>query len=175
MKNLLGVIASLGIVSCAPSYTTHEAAPVTAPAATVAMTPVSRSADGMVLAHAALSGWGPAPAALPPGAQAIVLEGDPSKAELFTVRLKLPNNYTVPPHWHTAWEHITVISGIFHLGMGERVDPSKFSELRAGSFAALPSRMPHYVHVVGETIVQLHGMGPLVVNYVNRTDDPRNR
>lgn len=141
----------------------------------VSLTPVQRGPDGMVIAHRGLMGWGAGPASLPPGAQAIVLEGDPTKTGLFTIRVKLPNDYRIPPHFHSAWEHITVISGIFHLGMGDTFDPSKFSELRAGSFAALPTGMRHYVHTVGETVVQLHGMGPWTVTYVNRADDPRNR
>lgn len=148
--------------------------PAEAPVAEVSMTPVQRGEGGMVIAHSRLSGWGAGPASLPAGAQAIVLEGDPTKAGLFTVRLRLPNNYRVAPHSHSTWEHITVISGIFHLGMGDTFDPSKFTELRAGSFAALPDGMRHYVHTVGETIVQLHGMGPWTVTYVNRADDPRN-
>jgi len=43
--------------------------------------------------------WGPAPPSLPPGAQLAVLEGDPSKAGVpFTMRVKLPDGYRVPPH-----------------------------------------------------------------------------
>jgi len=167
------VLCGTVLMSCAP---TIIAPPVTtSPPMTVTMTPVHRAADGMIVAHAGLTGWGAAPAALPAGAQAIILEGDPTKAELFTIRLKFPNNYVVPPHHHPAWEHITVISGILHLGMGDRFTMANATELRAGSFAAVPSGMRHFVHTVGETIVQLHGMGPFVLTYVNRADDPRNR
>jgi len=141
----------------------------------VSMTPVHRGADGMVIAHAPLSGWGTGPAALPPGAQMVVLEGNPAEAGLFTVRLKFPNNYTIAPHYHGSWEHITVISGVFHLGMGATFNTNGWNELRAGSFAAMPTGMRHFAHTVGETVVQLHGMGPWVVTYVNRGDDPRNR
>ncbi len=169
------VLCGAAALSCTPAVVVESAPPAPAPMATVAMTPVSRAADGMVVAHAALSGWGAAPAAIPAGAQAIVLEGDPTKAELFTIRLKFPHNFVVPPHSHPAWEHITVISGILHLGMGDRVTMANATELRAGSFAAVPSGMHHFVHTVGETIVQLHGMGPFVLTYVNRADDPRNR
>jgi quercetin dioxygenase-like cupin family protein len=172
MRSVFVVMLSASVLlSCSQTVMVPAAPPV----AEVSMTPVHRSADGMVVAHAHLLGWGAGPASLPPGAQAIVLEGDPTKAGLFTIRIKLPNNYRIPPHFHSAWEHITVISGIFHLGMGDTFDPSKFNELRAGSFAAMPTGMRHYVHTVGETIVQLHGMGPWTVTYVNRADDPRNR
>lgn len=176
MKRLFAVVlCSASALSCSTQYS-GAAAPHTAPpTATVSMTPVQRAADGMVIAHAGLTGWGPAPAALPPGAQAIVLEGDPSKAELFTLRLKFPHNYLVPPHFHSAWEHVTVISGLLHIGMGETVSMATATELRPGSFIAIPTGHRHFAHSVGETIVQLHGMGPFVLTYVNRADDPRNR
>lgn len=176
MKNLLGVMAALAMISCAPTYATNnDPAPVSTPSATGSMTPVSRSADGMIAAHANLSGWGPAPAALPPGAQAIVLDGDPAKAELFTLRLKVPHNYLVRPHFHSSWEHVTVISGLLHIGMGETVSMASATELRPGSYMAIPTGHKHFAHAVGETVLQIHGMGPFVITYVNRADDPRNR
>src|SRR5215472_4048027 len=55
--------------------------------------------------------WGPAPAVLPPGAEAAVLFGDPSKEGLFVLRLKFPKGYRVPPHKHPVDEVLTVISG----------------------------------------------------------------
>src|SRR5687767_7634504 len=61
--------------------------------------------------------WGPAPAVLPPGAEAAVLFGDPGKEGLFALRLKLPAGYSVPPHTHPVDEAVTVISGTFGLGM----------------------------------------------------------
>ena len=170
------VLAGVATLSCAPAVVvTSNPAPTVTPPTTVTMTPVSRSADGMVVAHANLSGWGPAPAALPAGAQVIVLEGDPAKAELFTMRVKVPHNYLVRPHSHPTWEHVTVISGLLHIGMGTTVSMASASELRAGSFMAIPSGMNHFAHAVGETVFQIHGMGPFALNYVNRADDPRNR
>ena len=82
--------------------------------------------------------WGPAPAVLPPGAEAAVLFGDPSKEGLFALRLKLPQGYRVPPHTHPVDEVVTVISGTFGLGMGKTADQSQAQPLPAGSFFALP-------------------------------------
>lgn len=177
MKRFFATVLCGGVLlSCAPAVVvTPEPAVVVAPAATVTMTPVSRHADGMVVAHAALSGWGPAPASLPAGAQAIVLEGDPAKAELFTLRLKVPHNYLVPPHFHSAWEHVTVISGLLHIGMGETVSMATANTLRPGSFMAIPSGHRHFAHAVGETVLQIHAMGPFTLTYVKASDDPRNR
>ena len=177
MKTFFAAVAvCAGALSCAPTVvTTSDPTPTVSPPTTVVMTPVSRSPDGMVVAHAGLSGWGPGPAALPAGAQAIVLEGDPTKAQLFTLRVKFPHNYMVPPHFHGAWEHVTVISGLLHIGMGETVNMASAVELRPGSFIAIPSAHRHWAHSVGETVLQIHGMGPFTVTYVRASDDPRNR
>src|SRR5688572_26592641 len=69
--------------------------------------------------------WGDGPPSLPKGAKMAVIEGDPKVANaLFTIRLKLPANYKVMPHTHPADEHVTVISGTFMMGMGEKFDPA---------------------------------------------------
>ena len=117
--------------------------------------------------------WKPAPPSLPPGAQAAVLYGDPSKEGLFVLRLKLPKNYRIPPHTHPKPEIVTVVSGAFHVGMDASADARKAQRLPAGSFFAFDPGMTHYAHVEGETVVQLSSTGPWTVNYVNPADDPR--
>jgi quercetin dioxygenase-like cupin family protein len=118
--------------------------------------------------------WGPAPAVLPPGAEAAVLFGDPSKEGLFALRLKLPQGYRVPPHTHPVDEVVTVISGTFALGMGETADRAATQPLPAGSFFALPPDTPHYVFIdQEETIIQISTIGPWGLTYVNPADDPR--
>lgn len=119
--------------------------------------------------------WGAAPASVPPGAQGAVLQGDPAKAGPFTLRLKLPDGYRIPPHYHPAIEHITVIQGTFVLGIGEKVNIAAERPLSAGSFAFMPAGMRHFVRAQGETIVQLHGTGPWGITYVNPSDDPRKK
>jgi quercetin dioxygenase-like cupin family protein len=119
--------------------------------------------------------WGAAPASVPAGAQGAVLQGDPAKAGPFTLRLKLPDGYRIPPHYHPAIEHITVIQGTFVLGMGEKVETASEKPLGAGSFAFMPAGMRHFVRAQGETIVQLHGTGPWGITYVHPSDDPRKK
>jgi quercetin dioxygenase-like cupin family protein len=119
--------------------------------------------------------WGPAPPVLPPGAEAAVLFGDPSKEGLFALRLKLPEGYSVPPHTHPVDEVVTVISGTFSLGMGETADRSAVQPLPAGSFFALPPDTPHYVFIDEETIIQISTVGPWGLKYVNPEDDPRQK
>jgi hypothetical protein len=131
--------------------------------------------EGRVLVNANSTAWGPGPASLPPGAQAAILEGNPAATGMFTLRLKFPANYKLPPHYHTGWEHVTVISGLLHLGMGEAFDMANAPALTAGSFSMMPPGMRHFAHAATETVSQLHGLGPWRVIYVNASDDPRNR
>lgn len=117
--------------------------------------------------------WGPAPDVLPPGAEAAVLFGNPSKEGLFALRLKVPAGYAIPPHTHPAVEAVTVVSGEFKLGMGETADPAAATTLPAGSFFALPPDMPHFASADEETVVQITTNGPWGLVYVNPADDPR--
>jgi hypothetical protein len=118
--------------------------------------------------------WGPAPPALPPGAQVAVLEGDPGKAGVpFTIRAKFPDGYKVPPHWHPTDERVTVLQGALGVGVGETFNASAGRELGAGGYAEMPRTVRHFAWAVGETVVQISAIGPFEVNYVNPTDDPR--
>jgi hypothetical protein len=117
--------------------------------------------------------YGPAPAFVPAGAQLAVLEGNPGGSSGdYTVRLKMPDGYRFPPHWHPQRENVTVISGTFKVGMGDRFDESKMATFPAGSFAYLDPDMHHYAMTSGEVVVQIHGAAPLQINYVNPDDDP---
>jgi quercetin dioxygenase-like cupin family protein len=117
--------------------------------------------------------WGPAPPFLSAGAQLAVIEGDPmASSGDFTVRLKMPDGYKVAPHFHPYRENVTVISGNFKVGMGDRFDESKMMTFPAGSFAYLDPDMHHYAMASGPAIVQVHGTSPFKFNYVNAADDP---
>jgi quercetin dioxygenase-like cupin family protein len=104
-----------------------------------------------------------------------VLDGDPTKPGLFTVRLQSPAGYKIPPHTHPTAEHVTVISGTMHLGMGEKFDESAGHELPPGGFAVMPKKMAHFAWSTEDTVIQIHGMGPFQINYVNPADDPRKK
>jgi mannose-6-phosphate isomerase-like protein (cupin superfamily) len=117
--------------------------------------------------------YGPAPPFLTAGAQLAVLEGDPMAASGdFTVRLKMPDGYKIAPHTHPNRENVTVLSGTIKVGMGDQFDASKMMSFGAGSFAYLDPSMHHYAAASGETVIQIHGMSPLKVNYINPADDP---
>ena len=119
--------------------------------------------------------WAPAPNFVPEGAQFVVLSGDPSKEGPYVVRLKLPAGYKIPAHNHPTTEMVTVISGDFHLGMGDKLDEAKSMPLTAGGYAEAPAKMNHYAWASSPTVVQVHGQGPFAITYVDPADDPRNR
>ena len=114
------------------------------------------------------------PASLPPGSQVAVLEGDPAAEGPFTLRLRFPADYEIPLHTHPEIEHVTVLSGEFHIAMGEDADRSGGQELGPGGFVAIPVGHVHLAWVEEETEVQLHGIGPWGIEYLDPADDPRN-
>jgi quercetin dioxygenase-like cupin family protein len=119
--------------------------------------------------------WTKGPASLAPGAEVAVLYGDPSKDELFAMRLKLPKGFKIAPHTHPKPEIVTVISGTFRLGMGEKADPGNAKALPAGSLFALSPGMAHFAFIDEDAVVQLNSTGPWTINYINPADDPRKK
>jgi quercetin dioxygenase-like cupin family protein len=118
--------------------------------------------------------WKDGPASLPPGAKIAVLEGDPAKAGAFVFRVKVPDGYRIPPHTHPKPERVTVISGIFNIGMGDSFDAKKGQVMPTGTYGTWPAGMKHFVWVKGETVIQFHGDGPWTITYLDPADDPRN-
>jgi quercetin dioxygenase-like cupin family protein len=116
--------------------------------------------------------WGPPPPNSPAGTQMAVLSGDPTKSAPYVLRLKLPANFKIAPHHHPTTENVTVLSGTFHAGMGDKFDEKNGVALEPGAFASLPAGMNHYAWTGAETVVQFHGQGPFKVEFVNAADDP---
>jgi len=108
-----------------------------------------------------------------PGAEMAVVSGDPSKAGEFVIRIKCANGVKIPPHWHPADEHILVMRGVFSVGSGILYDDTKLEDLQAGIYVLMPKGMRHFALSKGETVVQVHGIGPFVINWVNPADVPQ--
>ena len=117
--------------------------------------------------------WNDTPAL--PGAKLAVIEGPLNEAKPFILRLKLPANYKIAPHHHSAIEHVTVISGEFFMGVGEKFEEGKGTALKAGDVGIMQPKTPHYAYTKKATEVQVHGVGPWTLTYVNPKDDPRNK
>ena len=132
-------------------------------------TPPMPSSGHVMVASSAVK-WGDAPTGLP-GTKMAVISGDPSKPEPFTIRVQFPAGYQIAAHWHPTDEHVTVLSGTFAIGMGDKLDQAALKDLPAGGYAALPATMRHYAMAKTAATIQVHGMGPLAFNYVNAADD----
>ena len=117
--------------------------------------------------------WGPAPPIFPRGAQFAVVQGDPSApGAIFTVRLRFPNGYILPPHRHPTDEHVTVLRGTFLVGLGEDFSKSALVPLKELGFITAPANMAHFASARGFTEVQVHAIGPFQLTYVHPEDDP---
>ena len=170
------VVAVGGVVGCSARAQKAESSAAGVKASGVAVA-ASAAADAVpphvMLAPAAMK-WQPfAPGG--PGVSVTVLSGDPEKAGPFVLRIKSPAGAKVPPHWHPTDEHVTVVSGTFAVGMGDAFDAKALKTVPAGSYLLLPRDMRHFALSKTPTVVQVHGMGPFQVNFVNPADDPRNK
>jgi hypothetical protein len=115
--------------------------------------------------------WGAAPPAIPKGAKIAVLQGDPSKPGPFVIRLMVPTGYRIPPHWHTQDESLTVISGTFYFGTGDKVETATTHTLTPGAFHFLSGRDHHYLVAKSEAVIQINGNGPFDVTYTGPEGD----
>jgi quercetin dioxygenase-like cupin family protein len=129
--------------------------------------------------HVLVSGpeikWGEPPPVFEKGASFTVISGDPGRPGTFVVRLKMPAGYKIAPHWHPTDEHVTVLSGTFSVGMGEKFAPAAMKDLPAGGYVLLPAEMRHFASAKTAGTIQVQGPGPFALTYVNPADDPSKR
>ncbi len=104
--------------------------------------------------------WGAIPG-YPSGYSRAMLEGEADKAVPFTYRVRLPAGFKFQPHTHAGDEHVTVLQGSWSVGLGEAFETSRLRSFPAGSFVVVPAGTPHYVSVESDTILQVHGVGPI--------------
>ncbi|MDT0352690.1 cupin domain-containing protein [Pseudonocardia charpentierae] len=116
--------------------------------------------------------WAEAPS-LPPGAKVSLIEGQLDQPVPFTLRLQLPADYRIPAHRHPALEHVTVLSGAINMGVGDTLDKTTSTAMPTGSIMIMPINTNHFMWTAEEATVQVHGVGPFAITYVNPADDPR--
>lgn len=132
---------------------------------------VSAAENDHVMVSGSAVKWADSPH-IGPGIQTAVLEGDPSGTGTYTIRLKMPDGFKVPPHWHPVAENLVVLQGDFMIGMGEKFDETALQSLGTGGFSKIPKEMRHFGMSKGETVLQIYGVGPFKIIYVNPEDDP---
>ena len=106
-----------------------------------------------------------------------VVSGYPDKPGApFVIRMQNDENQVVPPHWHPEDEHIVIIKGTWYLGAGDTYDRAALQEMKEGDYALVPKKMRHFGWSKGETIVQIHGIGPFKIipvgQWVHLSNDP---
>jgi hypothetical protein len=107
-----------------------------------------------------------------PDTQVVILDGDPGKKGPVALRWRCPAGYKFLPHTHPGTERVTVLSGGMLLGMGDKYDAAKLTRVELGGYAVIPAKASHYGECQGDTVLEIHTMGPLGTTYVNPADDP---
>jgi quercetin dioxygenase-like cupin family protein len=116
--------------------------------------------------------WVPVPG-YPSGYARMMLEGKADEPGAHTYRVRLPAHFRVEPHTHPTDEHVTVLQGPWHLGLGESFDTSRLKTLPAGSFVIIPAGTPHFIATENEAIVQVHGVGAVGITFVSTKGERR--
>jgi quercetin dioxygenase-like cupin family protein len=95
-----------------------------------------------------------------PGMEQLNLVGNPNRPGPYTLRLKYPKGLKIAAHTHPDSREVTILSGLFATGYGEKFDPANLRVLPPGSFYTEPANVPHYIEIREDTIVQISGTGP---------------
>lgn len=115
--------------------------------------------------------WIDAPVSLPAGAKAAMLQGELAKSGAFKFRLKLPAGYQLKPQSSPAINRLFVVSGALNFGTGDKFDNARTMPLYSG-YAHWPNNGSYFAYTKEETVIEIEGVGPWAVNYVNPADDP---
>jgi quercetin dioxygenase-like cupin family protein len=99
--------------------------------------------------------------------------GDPTKPGPYTVRLKFPAGYRLAPHTHPDSREVTILSGTWNTGYGEKFNQTALKALPAGSFYTEPANIPHFVEVREPVLIQVSGTGPSGRMFVKPAASPK--
>jgi len=128
--------------------------------------------DGQLLVRAKSIKWSAAPPGLPQGAKAALLQGNPNVSGRYVLRIHLPANYKIPFHSHSNAMDVTVLSGTLYVASAQTFDKKKAFAIKPGDFYHLPALTSEFVFTKDETVLEIHGEGPLDMKYANAADDP---
>jgi quercetin dioxygenase-like cupin family protein len=140
----------------------------------------ARASSASMVVEPGSEKWGDVPAAALVGTPSVemggtvrvaVLQGDPMTAgHSYTLRLSCTDGTKIAPHWHPTTENVTVIKGAAAVGMGSKWDDAALKEVPAGGFFWAAPHMNHFAACKGDTILQVHGIAPFVINFVGPED-----
>ena|SRR5437867_8660452 len=107
------------------------------------------------------------------GIQTVVLKGDPTKAGLYTLLLRLGPNTKIEAHSHRDDRVATVVSGKWYFGYGRQFNEASLKELPPGSFYTEPPGVFHFAMTKSEAVtIQITGTGPSDTVYADPQNDP---
>jgi uncharacterized RmlC-like cupin family protein len=105
--------------------------------------------------------------------QTVILKGDPTKAGLYTLLLRVGPNTKIQAHAHPDDRVATVVSGTWYFGYGREFDEKALKALPAGSFYTEPPGIDHFAMTTSEPVVlQITGSGPSGTAYADPRNDP---
>jgi anti-sigma factor ChrR (cupin superfamily) len=107
------------------------------------------------------------------GMEQIILVGDPTEPGPYTLRLKFPAGYKLAAHTHPDSREVTILSGTWYTGYGDKFDAAALKALPEGSFYTEPANVPHFVEVREPVVIQVTGTGPSGRKFVNPADNPK--
>src|SRR5712664_4818624 len=131
------------------------------------------AAPGVVAVTPAEMKWPSQGGLAAPGMEQLNLLGDPAKPGPYTLRLKFPKGFRIAPHTHPDSREVTILSGTFATGYGEKFDAARLKILPAGSFYTEPANVPHYIEIKEEVVLQVSGTGPSGRKFVDRPESPK--
>jgi quercetin dioxygenase-like cupin family protein len=107
----------------------------------------------------------------PKGVKSCLVHGDPTKGA-FVLLLKIPSGTRYPPHRHSADEVVSVTSGLFMVGSGEKLEEANGTSVDAGGYFSFKAQSPHWGVAKADTVLLRYGNGPADIKFVNPADDP---
>ena len=123
--------------------------------------------ESQLAARAADIAWQACPPSLPADCEMAVLEGDPKRVMLFTVRFRVAGNFVLEPHRHPGNERVTVLDGRIGVGFGNEVDRDEVTWFGPGDYYVNAKGVVHFVLAEGPTVVQITGIGPWEANLID--------
>jgi quercetin dioxygenase-like cupin family protein len=110
------------------------------------------------------------------GTQTVTLKGDPTKAGLYTILLRVGPNTRIQAHSHPDDRVATVVSGDWYFGYGRTFDEAALKQLPPGSFYTEPPGMDHFAMTKATgVVIQISGMGPSGTTYADPRNDPNRK
>lgn len=119
--------------------------------------------------HAGKIQWKPCPPGLPSGCEIAVLEGNPKSPDLFTVRFRMSSDFFMPAHTHPKDERVTVLQGKVAVAFGKNATRASAKQFGPGDYYVNSRGAIHTVWANAHSIIQITGIGPWEVHFVEKT------